>query len=102
MKTHKVEFLEPSLQELREIENHYSAEFGVTSGKKLAVKIVKAIRKLKQFPYSGVLIRDKELSSQGYRTIFIDSFVVVYRIIEDVVYIYHIASTQTEYSFLFK
>lgn len=102
MKTYKVEFLEPSLQELREIENHYSAEFGITSGKKVAGKIVKAIRKLKQFPYSGVLIRDKELSSQGYRTIFIDSFVVVYRIIEEVVYIYYVASTQTEYTMLFK
>ena len=35
---------------------HYSAEFGVGSGKKIAGKIVKGIRKLKQFPYPGVLV----------------------------------------------
>lgn len=102
MKTYQVEFLEPSAAELREIEAYYTAEFSSRSGKKIAGKIIKAVRKLKKYPYSGLMIRDKELSKQGYRTIFVDSFVVVYRLIEDVVFIYHVASTQTEYTLLFK
>lgn len=102
MKSYKVDFLNLAIEDLRSIEDYYSAEFGMKSGKKLVGKIVKSVRKLKQFPFVGTPIRDKELSSQGYRTIFCDDFVIIYRVVEDVVYIYHIANTQTEYALFFK
>lgn len=102
MKTHRIEFLSPAVEDLKLIEDYYNMNFGGKSGKKLVGKIIKAIKKLKQYPSLGVMIRDKELSNQGYRTIFVDNFVVVYRVIGEMVYIYHVANTQQEYALMFK
>lgn len=67
--------------------------------KKYRVEIIPSA--WEDFPDSGSLTPDKWLNEQGYRMIIAKKHIAIYRAIEDVVYIYHIADTQTEYTKLF-
>ena len=49
------------------------------------------------FPTSAPLIRDEELSKGGYRILISGEYICIYRIINETVYIYHIAKGRTEY-----
>jgi hypothetical protein len=60
-----------------------------------------AIESLEEFPDSGSLTPDSWLNEQGYRMVICKKHVTIYRQIEDAVYIYHIADTQTEYTKLY-
>ena len=76
-------------------------QFGVETALKVSNHILDTIERLERFPDSGSLIPDEWLNQQGYRMIICEKHVAIYKKIEDVVYIYHIADTQTEYTKLF-
>lgn len=68
---------------------------------KVTEHILSSIERLETFPDSGSLTPDKWLNEQGYRMVIWQRFVSIYRQIETIVYIYHIADTQKEYTKLF-
>ena len=59
------------------------------------------IEHLEDFPDSGSLTPDSWLNEMGYRMVICEKHVVIYKKIGEVVYVYHIADTQTEYTKLF-
>lgn len=95
-------FLTPAKNDLLEIGDYYAAEFGPSSAQKVIGQIETAVKRLALFPRSGTLTPDPDLNLEGYRMVVSGEFVAIYRIIEDVIYIYHICSTRLDYINLFK
>ena len=63
--------------------------------------ILNVIERLEKFPDSGSLTPDDFLNEQGYRMVIAKKHVAVYKQVKQIIYIYHIADTKTEYTKLF-
>ncbi len=98
---YKVEILPTAWEDLKRIEDWYLIEFDVETALKVSNHILDTIERLERFPNSGSLTPDKWLNELGYRMIICEKQVVIYRKIDDVIYVYHIADTRTEYTKLF-
>ena len=98
---YKVEILPTAWEDLKRIEDWYLIQFGVETALKISNQILDAIERLERFPDSGSLTPDEWLNHQGYRMVICQRHVAIYRQIEQKVYVYHIADTQTEYTKLF-
>ena len=98
---YKVEILPTAWEDLKSAEDYYLLRFGVESAMKVTDQILNSIEHLESYPDSGSLTPDKWLNRKGYRMVISERFVSIYRIIERIVYVYHIADTQTEYTKLF-
>ena len=94
---YKVEILPTAWEDLKSIEDYYLLRFGVESAMKVTDQILNSIEHLESYPDSGSLTPDKWLNRKGYRMVISERFVSIYRIIERIVYVYHIADTQKEY-----
>lgn len=99
--TYDVKILPTAWEDLKRIEDWYLVQFGVETALKVSNHILDVIERLKSFPDTGSLTPDEWLNQCGYRMIICEKHVAIYRQIEEVVYIYHIADTQTEYTKLF-
>lgn len=98
---YKVEILPTAWEDLKKIEDWYLIQFDVETALKVSDHILDAIERLEEFPDSGSMTPDSWLNAMGYRMVICKKHVAIYRKIEDVVYVYHIADTQTEYTKLF-
>ena len=98
---YKVEILPTAWEDLKRIEDWCLIQFGVETALKVSDQILDAIERLERFPDSGSLTPDEWLNHQGYRMVICQRHVAIYRQIEQKVYVYHIADTQTEYTKLF-
>lgn len=98
---YKVEILPTAWEDLKRIEDWYLIEFDVETALKVSNHILDTIERLERFPNSGSLTPDKWLNELSYRMIICEKQVVIYRKIDDVIYVYHIADTRTEYTKLF-
>ena len=102
MNDYKIEFLPSAWREIDEISNYYIQKVGKQSAKRLFENLMNSIERLKMFPKSAPLIRDEKLSSEGYRILISGEYICIYRVINKIVYIYHIANGRTEYKNLIK
>lgn len=98
---YRVEILPTAWEDLKRIEDWYLVQFGVKTALKVSEHILDTIERLESFPESGSLTPDEWLNSQGYRMVICEKHIAIYKCIKDVIYIYHIADTQTEYTKLF-
>ena len=98
---YRVEILPAAWEDLKAIEDYYCIEFSVESAIKVSDSILDAIERLEEYPDSGSKIPDNWLNEQGYRMVISGKYAAIYKHIEDVVYVYHFANTQTEYTKLF-
>lgn len=98
---YNVEILPSAWEDLKSIEDYYAIQFDVNTAIKVSDSILDAIERLESFPDSGSLTPDSWLNEQGYRMIICKKHIAIYRVINESVYIYHIADTQTEYNKLF-
>ena len=96
-----MEILPTAWEDLKRIEDWYLIQFDVETALKVSDHILDTIERLEQFPDSGSLTPDRWLNEMGYRMIICEKHVAIYKKITDVVYVYHIADTQTEYTKLF-
>jgi len=96
-----VEILPTAWEDLKRIEDWYLIQFDVETALKVCDSILDAIERLESFPDSGSLTPDEWLNQEGYRMIICKKHVAIYRQIDNIVYVYHIADTQTEYTKLF-
>ena len=99
--TYKVEILPTAWEDLKKIEDWYILQFGTETAMNVVDRILSVIERLESYPDSGSLTPDDWLNLYGFRMVICEKHVAIYRQIEDVVYIYHIADTQTEYTKLF-
>ncbi|BFK64877.1 hypothetical protein I2700191B6_12300 [Dorea formicigenerans] len=99
---YNVEILPSAWEDLKTIEDWYFINFDVETAIKVSDHILDGIERLGDFPDSGSRTPDDWLKEQGYRMAISGKYVSIYRVIKDIVYIYHIADTRTEYTKLFK
>lgn len=99
---YKVEILPVAWEDLKKIEDWYFINFDVETAIKVSDHILDGIERLGAFLDSGSRTSDDWMNEQGYRMVISGKHVSIYRVIKDIVYIYHIADTRTEYTKLFK
>lgn len=93
----KIEWLsEPSI-EFRDYLLYYRNTVGTKYARAFSEKILAAVGQLEQFPELGVLRQDTLLGKYGFRALFVEQYVCVYRIEEETVYIYHFADARKNY-----
>ena len=97
----RVEILPTAWEDLKAIEDWYLMNFDVDTALKVVDSILNSIERLEEFPDSGSMTPDTWLNERGYRMVICERHVSIYRQIEEIIYIYHIADTRTEYIKLF-
>ena len=98
---YKVEILPVAWEDLKKIEDWYFINFDVETAIKVSDHILDGIERLGDFLDSGSRASDDWLNEQGYRMAISGKHVSIYRVIKDIVYIYHIADTRSDYTKLF-
>ena len=97
----KVEILPSAWEDLKAIEDYYLIQFDVQTSIKVSNHILDVIERLEEFPDSGSMTPDEWLNQQGYRMVICKKHIVIFKQANSVIYVYHIADTQTEYTKLF-
>lgn len=98
---YKIEILPSAWEDLKKIEDCYLIQFDLQTAIKVSEHILNVIERLEDFADSGSMTPDAWLNEQGYRMVICKKHVAIYRQVNDSIYIYHIADTQTEYTKLF-
>ena len=92
--------LEPAQRELEEIAQLHLNLVGANSARNITNLILDS--RLELFQLSGHIPQDKELRNGGYRYVIAGKYICVYRLIAEMVYVYHIAHGASNYPTLFK
>ena len=98
----RVEILPSAWEDLKQIEDYYALNFDVETALKVSDHILDTIERLQDFPDSGSYTPDIWLNERGYKMVICKKDVAIYRKIQECIYVYHIADTQTDYTKLFK
>lgn len=99
---HTVRILDSAQAELEDIAVLYLSLAGAASARKITDRIYDALDQLAQFPLSGPSMRDAELRSLGYRFLGVEKYIIIYRLIENAVIVYHIFDGRSDYPTLFR
>ena len=100
--TFKLAILTPAQRELEEIARVYLELAGVDSARKITGQILESLERLKTYPLSGSLPRDRWLREAGYRLLISGKYLAVYRLVGNSVFVYHIAHGASDYPTLIK
>ena len=95
--TFKLAILTPAQRELEEIARIYLELAGVDSARKITGQILDSLERLKTYPLSGSLPRDRMLREAGYRLVISGKYLAVYRLVGNSVFVYHIAHGASDY-----
>jgi plasmid stabilization system protein ParE len=98
----KLQILPPAQQELEEIAAMHWRLAGANSARKITDKIYRTMDHLLKHPKPGWACRDEILKVQKYRMLVCGNYLCGYRLIEDIIFVYHIADGRTDYPKLFK
>lgn len=93
----KVEWLYEARNEYRDFLHFYQSKVGPPYARAFAKKILGAVRQLSKYPESGVLRRETLMGQYGFRALFIDQYVCIYKIVGNIVYIYHFKDARQNY-----
>ena len=96
-KIYAVQILDPAQIELEDIAQVYLSLAGSQYARKITDKIYNALEQLTYFPLSGSPVHDKELRNLGYRFVVVEKYIIIYRPIGEIVYVYHIFDGRTDY-----
>ena len=100
--TYKLAILTPAQRELEEIARVYLELAGADSARRITDQIFESLERLKAYPLSGSLPRDRWLRETGYRLIISGKFIAIYRLLGDTVFVYHIPHGASDYPTLLK
>lgn len=99
----RVELLDAAWQDVDKIADFHLEKVGADSAQRITDKILDSVENLAQFPLMGPPHPDHELAVQGYRKLVLTKiYVAVYRVIDDVVFVYRIVNGTTDYPKLLK
>lgn len=101
MKKYSVQILKHAWEDLQQIEDWYRIVFDNKTALKVVNNILDSISTLETFPEMGSKTPDDWINMLGYRMLVVKRHIVIYKFLDDVVYIYHIADYRQEYSRLF-
>ena len=88
----KIEWLYEAQNEFRDYLLYYRNNVGSKYACHFSDKILAAVGQL-----AGVLRQDTLMGKHGFRALFVEQYVCVYRIEENTVYIYHITDARKNY-----
>lgn len=99
----KLEYLAPAVSDMEEIVKFHITNVGVPSARKIYATMETAIGKLSDYPLMGQTHPDPLLAAQGFRKLVLTStYVAIYKIIDNTVYIYRVVNGKTNYPRLLK
>ncbi|MEW6697924.1 MAG: type II toxin-antitoxin system RelE/ParE family toxin [Bacillota bacterium] len=101
MGNYSVELLPAAYDDLDEIFDYILLDSPITARKTLD-HIINSLRRLEDFPYSGVRVTDKSLRHFSIRMVIIEPYVAFYRFINNKVYVYRILHGARDYVNLIK
>lgn len=93
----KIEWLSEARCEFRDYLLYYRNSVGIKYAREFSNKILSTVQQLELFPEMGVLRTETMLGKHGFRALFIEQYVCVYRIEDDGVYIYHFTDARKNY-----
>lgn len=93
----KIEWLYEVRNEYRDVLQFYKTQVGQKYARRLAGKVTEAVKQLARFPESGVLRCDTLMGKYGFRALFIEQYVCIYKIEGETVYIYHLTDARKNY-----
>ena len=99
----KLVYLTPASIDFEEIVKYHITEVGTASARKIYATMKESIQRLQEFPLMGQIHPDPLLASDGYRKLVITkTYVAIYKVIGNTVYIYRIVNGAMDYSRLLK
>ena len=98
---YEVELLPTAWGDLKKIQDWYTIQSGPDAATKVTDGILGSLKRLNVFPESGSNLPDKWLNEQGYKMVLSGEYISIYKFTCEKVFVYHIASTKTEYTKLF-
>lgn len=102
-KRYKLVYLTPAEQDIREIIKFQITQVGVQSARGIYQNIRQTILRLRDFPLIGQIHPDPLLVAENYRKLVLtNTYVAVYRVNGDTVYIYRVVNGTTDYPRLLK
>lgn len=94
----RLEFLKAAWRDLDSIAEFYLNKVGAVSAEKIMNQIMDMVKILSDHPYAGPLHPDVELARQEYRKLSLTkTYVAIYKVEGDTVYIYRIVNGATDY-----
>ncbi len=98
-----VELLPTAWEGLLKIKYAVMEKFDAETAEKVTDRILDSLERLQSFPDSGSLTPDSWLNGLGYRMVVSDRRnIAIYKRIGDIIYVYLIVDTRTEYTRVFR
>lgn len=99
----KLVYLRPAQNDFEEIVKYHILEVGTISARQISATMETTINKLMDFPLMGQTHPDPILAANGFRKLILTkTYVAIYKIIDDTVYVYRIVNGRTDYPRLLK
>lgn len=99
---YNVGILLPAWKDLERITDMLMTLVGVNSAKSFTDGLLDRIDTLSCFPFAYPTVPDEELAKAGYRMLIYKKYLTIYRVIENTVYVYHIADERSNYPQIIK
>lgn len=101
MEKFKVELLPAAWDDLQEIFEFIFID-SPKSAENTFEKIMQSLHRLEHFPLSGALVSDKVLRNHEFRMVVSSPYISFYRLVDNVIYVYHIVHGARDYKNLMK
>ncbi len=99
----KLVFLEPAKEDILNIAAYHLEKIGPVSARKITNIIMESLERLSDFPLIGQTHPDPVLAAKGYRKLVAaETYVCIYKIFQDTVYVYRIVNGGLDYPKLLK
>jgi len=96
-------YLRPAQRDFEEIVKYHILEVGTVSARQISATMEAAINRLTDFPLMGQTHPDPILAANGFRKLILTkTYVAIYKLIDDTVYVYRIVNGRTDYPRLLK
>lgn len=97
MPAYKIEILSPAYLDIDRIAEFHLRMVGPQSAQKITDKLLDTIGLLGEHPFAGAEHGDSVLQKQGYRKLICGEYICIYRVINDIVFIYRVVHGATDY-----
>lgn len=93
----RIEWLNEAASEYHDLLLFYKHKVGAKYAKRISEKTLGAVSNLRKDPETGVLRSETLLGKYDFRTLFVEQYVVIYRIEAETILIYHLTDARTNY-----
>ncbi|HMK44059.1 MAG TPA: type II toxin-antitoxin system RelE/ParE family toxin [Dissulfurispiraceae bacterium] len=100
MPKHSIRILSVAEKDISDLIDYIAVD-STSAALNLAEKLEMHILRLEDFPYSGIVPRDKNLARKGYRVLKVESHLVFYCVMDNnIVEVRRVLSGKMDYTFL--